>query len=84
MSEKLRDLLLARPHEIAHPDPGRAISFGLTTAFATIESAVLFGETRSDTYRFSDDELAAELTHVYLAYLGIPSTTGRPAPQRAR
>lgn len=75
VGDKLRALLLARPHGIAHPDPGRAASFGLTIAFSTIESAILFGETRSGTYSFSDDELAAELTRVYLAYLGIAPVT---------
>jgi AcrR family transcriptional regulator len=71
VSEKLSLLLLARSDEITHPDPPAAASFGLAMAFATIESAVLFGETRSSTLTLSDDQLAAELTRAYLAYLGV-------------
>lgn len=71
VSEKLSALLLARSSEITHPDPPAAASFGLAMTFATIESAVLFGETRSSTLTLSDDQLAAELSRAYLAYLGV-------------
>jgi AcrR family transcriptional regulator len=71
VADKLAELLLARREEIAAPDPERAVSFGLTMVFATIESAILFGETRSGALTLSDDELAAELTRAYLAYLGV-------------
>ena len=40
---------------------------------STIESVVLFGELRSSDLALSDDELAAELTRAFLAYLGVPS-----------
>ncbi len=71
VADKLVELLLARRDEITAPDPERAVGFGLTIAFSTIESAVLFGETRSGALSLSDDELAAELTRAYLAYLGV-------------
>lgn len=80
VSRKLCALLLARKDEITHPDPERAAAFGLTMAFSTIESTVLFGETRSGALALSDEELAAELTRAYLAYLGVPPATRAPAP----
>ncbi|RIK96470.1 MAG: hypothetical protein DCC71_22390 [Proteobacteria bacterium] len=77
VSERLSALLLARGGEIAHPDPARAVTFGLTMTVSTIESVILFGEMRSAVLALSDDELSAELARAYLAYLGVPS------PQRA-
>jgi AcrR family transcriptional regulator len=71
VSEQLCALLLARADEISHPDPAIAAAFGITIVLSTIESTVLFGEMRSGALSFSDDELAAELTRSYLAYLGV-------------
>jgi AcrR family transcriptional regulator len=80
VSTKLTALLLARRDEITHPEAERAAAFGLTMTFATIEGAVLFGETRSSALALSDDDLAAELTRAYLAYLGVvPASTHRSA-----
>lgn len=71
VSERLAALLLARASEIRHPQPARAAAFGFTMIFSTIESALLFGEMRSDDLALGDDALAAELTRAYLAYLGV-------------
>jgi AcrR family transcriptional regulator len=71
VSDGLCALLLARRDAIAHPDPVRAAAFGLTLVVSTLESVLLFGELRSGALVLSDDELAAELTHAYIAYLGI-------------
>ena len=71
VNAKLSALLLARSAEIAHPNPARAAAFGLTMSVSTIESAVLFAELRSSDLLLSDDELAAELTRAFLAYLGV-------------
>jgi len=71
VSQRLTALLLARADEIRHPQPARATAFGLTMIFSTIESAMLFGELRSDDLALGDGALAAELTHAYLAYLGV-------------
>jgi len=73
VSEKLAALLLARQDEIRHPQPEQAAAFGLTMVFATIESAVLFGETRSGVLVLSDGTLADHLIRAYLAYLGVPA-----------
>jgi len=80
VAEKLAAVLLAHRDAIAHPDPERAVGFGLSMVFATIEDAVLFGETRSRALAMSDDDLAAELTRAYLAYLGVPAPSNR-APE---
>lgn len=71
VSEKLTALLLERGDEIRHPDPARAAAFGLTLCFASIESAILFGEVRSGSLALSDDDLASELVRAFVAYLGI-------------
>ena len=71
VSDGLVRLLLARPDEIGHPDPERGAAFGLTLVFNTLESVMLFGELRSGALVLSDDELAAELTQAFLAYLRV-------------
>jgi len=76
---KLSALLLARAAEIAHPNPARAAAFGLTMTVSTIESVVLFSELRSSDLMLSDDELAAELTRAFLAYLGVTERRDIPA-----
>jgi AcrR family transcriptional regulator len=82
VSSRLSDLLLARRKEITHPDPERAAHFGFMVVFSTLDSTMLFGETYSSGLTFPDDELAAELTRNYLAYLGVssPSCHGTNAP----
>jgi hypothetical protein len=47
---------------------------------SAIEAIVLFGELRSSNLVLSDDELAAELTRAFLAYLGVAER--RPADSR--
>ena len=80
VNSQLSALLLARREEITHPDPVRAASFGLTLVFSTLEGTMLFGEMRSSDLVLSDDDLAAELTRAYLAYLGFSDpTTCEPA-----
>lgn len=71
VNDRLSRLLLARRAEIRHPNPARAAAFGLTMTVGAIESAILFGEFRSSALALSDDELAAELTRAFLAYLGV-------------
>lgn len=76
VADRLAALLLARRREIAHPDPERAARFGLGLVLDGIQSAVLFDETRN--VPLDDAGLAAELTRVYLAYLGVPPTPDSP------
>lgn len=72
VDERVCELLLARTDEIRHPDPQRAIHFGLVLVFSTLQDVMLFGELRSRGLAFSDEEFAVELTRAYLAYLAIP------------
>ena len=74
MKSRVCDLLLARAAEIHHPDADRAVRFGITLVFSSLEDVVLFGELRSSALTLSDDEFAAELTRAYLAYLGVADT----------
>jgi AcrR family transcriptional regulator len=67
----LRERLLERRREIAHPDPERAISFGLLLVDGATREAILFGEAERLPGRPSDAVLARELTAAWLAYLGI-------------
>ena len=78
VARKLGALLLEKRAAITHPDPERAVAFGLSMTFSTIEDMVLFGETRSSATALGDDDLSSELTRAYLAYLGIrpPTPTG--------
>ena len=77
LRKRLTALLLARSAEIQRSDPERAAAFGLTLIMSTLDSVVLFGEYRTGSLAFEDDELAAELTTAYLAYLGIPVRSNR-------
>jgi AcrR family transcriptional regulator len=82
VGEKLAGVLLAHRDAIRHPEPERAVRFGLNMVFSTIESMVLFGETRSSDLAVDDDRLAAELTRAYLAYLGVTERQN-PTPDRS-
>jgi AcrR family transcriptional regulator len=77
VTDRVSELLLARIGEIRVPDPERAIRFGLTVVFCTLENVMLFGELRSNWLTLSDEEFAAELTRVYLASLGVSYTNDR-------
>ena len=71
VKSRVCDLLLARAAEIHHPDPDRAVRFGINLVFNALEDVVLFGELRPSALALSDGEFAAELTRAYLAYLGV-------------
>jgi AcrR family transcriptional regulator len=78
--ERLSALVLARRHELSHPDPERAARFGLVMVLSSLESTLLFGEMRAAMLTLSDDTLAEELSRAYLAYLGVsPHTDEEPA-----
>lgn len=82
VADKLAALLLARREEIGHPEPDMAARFGLGLVFDGIQSAVLFDEPRG--VPMGDARLAAELTRVYLAYLGVPDRTDPTNPRSRR
>src|SRR5262245_4141200 len=73
----LRELLLERRQEIAHPDPERAISFGLMLVDGATREAILFGEADLLPGKPSDAVLARELAAVWLGYLGVQTRRRR-------
>lgn len=71
LTVKLRELLLARRDEIAHPDPAMAIDLGLQIVLGTLDMLSLFEEATWLPMTFADERLPRELTRVFLRYLGI-------------
>jgi AcrR family transcriptional regulator len=71
---RLSGFLRGRASELGHHHPERAVAFGLAVAWSTIESAVLFDRLRSGGLAPSDDDLAAELVRLLVAYLGVAGT----------
>jgi len=67
----LAPLLRCRAREIGHQHPERAAAFGLAVVWSAVEAAVLFDRLRSGALAPSDDDLAAELTRLLLAYLRV-------------
>ena len=83
---RLRVLLLARRHEIRHPNPRYAIELGFLVLIASMREAILFSEVWP-TVRVAGDRLPAELTRLFLAYLGIEEAGEgwrNGGPERAR
>lgn len=65
--------MLTYRDEIAHPDPERALRFATLMASASIESFCLSTRTPWATLQpVSDEEIIAELTHSFVAYLTTP------------
>jgi len=71
VGEHLESLLLARVARIGHANPTVAIRFGLRLVLSTLEQAILFDEPGAYGVPRSDEQLAAELTRAYLAYLDL-------------
>jgi AcrR family transcriptional regulator len=72
----LAALLAARP-EITHPDPDRAVAFGLWQVLASLEHAVLLPEEGAALRRIPERALPAELSRAFLAYLGVRAPDAR-------
>ena len=71
ISEKLIALLIARRHEITHPDPILAVDFGLRMTFDTLDQATLYWDIQRSTITYSPQQLAEELSRAFLSYLGV-------------
>ncbi len=69
----IMERLLARSHEIRHPEPRRAVYLGLLMVFSTIREVALFPEGLAEFVDYDDDELVTELTGAYLRYLQLES-----------
>lgn len=79
-ASSLRSLLASRASRMPHPDPDRALAFGFTMILTALREYVLFPEGPAAMSPLSDDELRAELTRAWMAYLGTGSArrTGSP------
>jgi hypothetical protein len=69
--------LRGRERQVGHHHPERAAAFGLAVAWSAVESAVLFDRLRAGALAPSDDDLAAELGRLLLAYLGVEAASAR-------
>ena len=72
---RLAAVLLERRDEIAHPEPERAVEFGLFFVGATCREKLLFARApHAEATRATPRELEAELTRALLGYLHRRST----------
>lgn len=69
--EQLRALLLARGSEIAHPDAGAAIDLAILGVGSIAREMILHGSHWPYITPAAPDALAAELTRMFSAYLGL-------------
>lgn len=67
---RLQNALLARRNEIHHLNPALATRLGFQQLFYTLREILLWEPLRGDV-PYETETLVAELTHAYLAYLGI-------------
>jgi AcrR family transcriptional regulator len=82
--EKIKKHLLSRSERIVHPDPGRAVELAFLFTVSSVRAVVLFDDV-SGLPAPGDDELAAELTRSFLAYLGAgESRADRPGGAHER
>ena len=71
LAGRLGERLRGRAAEIGHHHPERASAFGLAVVASAVEGAILFDRLRTGALAPSDDDLAAELSRLFLAYLGV-------------
>ena len=69
---QLISLILAHQDEINHPNPPLAAQLGFLQIHFTIRELLLWPHIR-DAFPIPQDQFAAELTRMYLGYLGIPT-----------
>ena len=68
---QLQETLLAHQEEITHPNPSLASRLGFQQMFFTMREILLWEPLRGGPH-YETEELIAELTRAYLAYLGVP------------
>jgi len=71
---RLQDTLLSHQDEITHPNPSLATHLGAQQMFFTMREILLWEPLREDV-PYDNEELIAELTRAYLAYLGVQEPT---------
>lgn len=67
---QLQTVLLSHQSEISHPKPELATRFGFQQMFFTLREILLWEPLRENN-PYDQEELIAELTRAYLAYLGV-------------
>ena len=67
---QLQNILLAHQAEMSHPNPSLAIQLGFQQMFFTLREILLWDPLR-ESRSYEKEELIAELSRAYLAYLGI-------------
>jgi len=67
---RLQDTLLSHQNEMTHPNPSLATRLGFQQLFFTMREILLWEPLRDDV-PYAEEELIAELTRAYLAYLGV-------------
>ncbi len=70
--EQLKTLVLAHRYMITHPDPERAVAFAAFMLGAALRSFVQSDPTTLRTFELRGEDLAAELSRMFLSYLGAP------------
>ena len=76
ISEKLVTLLLARRDQIKHPDPVRAVDFGLRMMLDVLDQETLYADIQRTKIKLSREQLAEELARTFLSYLGVEIPAG--------
>lgn len=74
LSQRLSALLATRRHEIRHPDPDLAASFGLVMVLGTLDHQM---QLHQGALSLGDEPLVTELTRAFASYLG----TDNPKPR---
>jgi len=68
--DMVAQLLLERAGEITHPDPDRAVRFGLLMAGATLREKILYVGPHAAATDITDSRLAREMSQAFLKYVG--------------
>lgn len=71
---RLRALLLARRHEITHPDPDLAIEFGYRLVTCMLDMGALCSNIPTFSGSLSTREVSQQLVRAFLSYLGIDAS----------
>ena len=71
LSARMRALFLSRRAEMTHPDPEAAVDLVLELAFNFMQARILFAGRDAHALAERDEELARELTRMFLAYAGV-------------
>jgi len=72
--ERVVDLILAGDRDIAHPNPRKAVAFGLMMVISVLHELVVMPTTLKDWKNLmpkDDSVLKRELTRAFLSYLGV-------------